>query len=202
MELREIPKFIGTHSGKHVYVDNPDPKEICLEDISHALSNQCRFTGQCEVFYAVSNHCLLVSRILKAQGYDSLIQLAGLAHDSSEAYIADLNSPVKRSPGLEGYIVVEGRIFKAIETHFGFASGLLESDTVKTADLYALTIEAKALFNPAILKDWTLVDVPKEILEKLDQEDYPTGIPVKELYISEFKRLYKEAFGKELNENI
>lgn len=202
MELREIPKFIGTHSGKHVYVDNPDPKEICLEDIAHALSNQCRFTGQCEIFYAVSNHCLLVSRILKAQGQDALTQLAGLAHDSSEAYIADLNSPVKRSPGLEGYIVVENRIFKAIEKHFNFPEGILESQPIKDADLYALTIEAKALFNPDILHDWTLIEVPKEILAKLDEEDYPTGVPVKELYIREFKRLYKEAFGKELNENI
>ena len=44
--------WIQTYTRKAFDVLNPDPELICIEDIAHALSNQCRFTGHTREFYS------------------------------------------------------------------------------------------------------------------------------------------------------
>ena len=45
------PNCIRTFTGIYVNVFEPTPEMICIEDIAHALSNQCRFSGHLPTFY-------------------------------------------------------------------------------------------------------------------------------------------------------
>ncbi len=53
------PDCIRTFSGQYVNVFAPDPDTILIEDIAHALSQQCRFGGHLPEFYSVAQHCVI-----------------------------------------------------------------------------------------------------------------------------------------------
>lgn len=72
-----------------------DVNAINIEDIAQGLSNTCRWTGQVK-FYSVAEHCCLVAKAMYKAGYSREVCLAGLLHDASEAYCADVPSPLKR----------------------------------------------------------------------------------------------------------
>jgi hypothetical protein len=57
----------------------PNPDDIRIEDIAHALSNQCRFAGHAREFYSVAEHCVRVSQLCRPEE-----ALWGLLHDASE----------------------------------------------------------------------------------------------------------------------
>lgn len=83
---------IQTYTGRLVSVPFISEKDVCLEDIAHSLSQQCRFNGHTDFFYSVLHHCLLGSK--KAE-YPT-IELAFLLHDAAEAYTGDMATPLKR----------------------------------------------------------------------------------------------------------
>lgn len=102
-----------TYTGKKFYPLNPHPEDVCIDDIAHALSLKCRYTGHCKQFYSVAQHsveCAL--RVPRA------FALQALMHDAAEAYLFDCASPIK------GYfpnaIAVEKRIMRAIAEALGF----------------------------------------------------------------------------------
>jgi hypothetical protein len=148
--------YIVTHTGKRFHVLQPSSREIKIKDISFALSNLCRFTGHIE-FYSVAEHSILVQRIIKYHGGSVREQLWGLLHDAAEAYISDLNSPVKYSWGLAAYRVVEGEIRKAIGE---FASvGEKYPEIVSWADGEAFKIEVERFFTKEIrINDFGILD--------------------------------------------
>ena len=108
--------WIQTHSGKAFYPFAPRPDDIDIEDIAHALAHQCRFGGHVSKFYSVAQHCVLIARVLHAQGFDKRTILAGLLHDATEAYLVDLPSPVKNM--LPGYRDAENRLAAVIAEKF------------------------------------------------------------------------------------
>ena len=71
----------------------PNPDDIRIEDIAHALSNQCRFAGHAREFYSVAEHSVHVSQLCLPEH-----ALWGLLHDASEAYLVDLPRPLKLLP--------------------------------------------------------------------------------------------------------
>ena len=81
---------------------NPDPEEIDIDDICFALSNICRFTGHVD-FYSVAQHSLLVAQLCQQNGASKEDVKWALLHDGAEAYISDLNSPIKSTFGLIQY---------------------------------------------------------------------------------------------------
>lgn len=83
--------FIQTFTGRKFYFLHIRPEDICIEDIAHALSNICRYSGQCKVFYSVAEHSIKCCE----KGSDWLCQMWGLLHDASEAYIGDIPGPFK-----------------------------------------------------------------------------------------------------------
>jgi len=136
---------IRTYRGGHIDVLDPNPSDITIESIAIGLARQCRYAGQCPVFYSVAEHSWLMaahiprlarlsvglnhartaflrgrpprSRKLTEEEVRKL-QLRALLHDASEAYIGDMPGPVKSSDLLEGYRKIESRLQQAIYRRF------------------------------------------------------------------------------------
>lgn len=136
-----MPNCIRTYTGIYVNVFDPKPEMFCIEDIAHALSNQCRFGGHLKDFYSVAQHSIHVCNMV----YEDEHKLAALLHDASEAYLLDIPSPVKR--GLSNYKQIEDGIMKAISERFCFSYPF--DPSVKIADEAMLELEWDVLMlNP------------------------------------------------------
>lgn len=134
--------WIQTFSGKAFFPFDPRPDQIDIEDIAHALSNICRFTGHTDIFYSVAEHSVRVARLVEPE-----YRLAALLHDASEAYLSDISAPIK--PFLPDYVALEKRIEKAIAYRFSLPYSMHPS--IKEADRVMLHTEAKFFMgNP----DW------------------------------------------------
>lgn len=87
-----MSEWIQTFTGKKFHILDPQPEEVDIVDIAHALSNLCRFGGHCQKFYSVAQHCAV-----GAEAFDNpKVALHFLLHDSQEAYLCDLPRPIKR----------------------------------------------------------------------------------------------------------
>lgn len=147
--------WISTFTGGKFWPLDPRAEEVKIEDVAHALSMACRFTGHVERFYSVAEHCLNVSWLVPDEH-----ALAALLHDASEAYVADVSTPVKHSPDFREYRVIEARIQAAIYRRFGLPPEVpLE---VHRVDQRIVVSEARLLFREP--PDWSLglpsVDCP------------------------------------------
>ena len=130
--------WITTYSGGRFHVLDPRAREVRIEDIAHALSLQCRFTGHVNKFYSVAQHSVLVSRHCPPEH-----ALWGLLHDASEAYIGDMSAPLKHTPEMSRYRTTEKRILAVITERVRLAAA--EPPAVKEADRRMLLTEARDL---------------------------------------------------------
>lgn len=140
-QVREISvsrkgDWIQTYTGKQFWPIDPKPEEVDIEDISHALSQLCRFTGHSSRFYSVAEHSVAVSYEVPKDD-----ALWALMHDASEAYLLDLAKPVKMCPEMAGYRILEDGVQAAICKRFGLQSDMPSS--VKEADLRMLATEMR-----------------------------------------------------------
>jgi uncharacterized protein len=133
--------WIQTYTGRQFWPLEPDPEEIVVEDIAHALSMQCRFVGHCNHFYSVAQHSVLVSRAC-----DPRDALWGLLHDAAEAYLVDLCRPVKHEPRMLAYREAEAALQRAICLRFGLP--FEEPESVRRADRALLRTEQRDLMKP------------------------------------------------------
>lgn len=137
------PTAITTYSGRVIDPIDPDPADICIEDVAHHLSNLCRFTGATERFYSVAEHSVRVASLV-----DPEYKLEALLHDASEAYVADIAKPVKESEEFSGYRDVEFHLEKAVRLAFGLPLSLPLvhwPKQIKEADHRMFQVEAKIL---------------------------------------------------------
>ena len=158
---KDIPNSaIVTYSGRVIEPLNPDPAQIDIEDIAHALANQCRFTGHTREFYSVAQHSVLVSYECAPED-----ALWGLLHDASEAYLADIARPVKKFTDWgEVYFVAEEILMAAVEKRFDLEypseQYFIMPQSVKAADDVLLRTEMRDLMPLGV--DATM---PGEVLE-------------------------------------
>ena len=103
--------WMMTVSGRTFWPLDPRAEEIAIEDIAHSLAHQCRYAGHTRAFYSVAQHSVLVAQHLPPE-----LQLWGLLHDASEAYLVDLPRPVKRHLPL--YDVAEDRVMRCVAHRF------------------------------------------------------------------------------------
>lgn len=111
---------------------SPQPSDIRIDDITHALSNLCRFNGHCQRFYSVAEHSLLCSYLVPPE-----YALEALLHDATEAYCGDMVMPLKRS--LSEFTRVERTIDEAIRMRFGLPKTM--SEAVHRADRQMVHLE-------------------------------------------------------------
>jgi hypothetical protein len=111
--MEQTKTSISTYSGKFFDILKPEEYEYDIEEIAHALSNICRYTGHTNKFYSVAEHSVLVSRLVEPR-----YALAGLLHDAGEAYLGDVSSPLKAL--LPAYKEIEESVEGAISRYFGF----------------------------------------------------------------------------------
>lgn len=136
MENLYTPNCIRTFTGIYMNVFEPTLEMISIEDIAHALSNQCRFGGHLRMFYSVAQHSIHCYQLVSAE-----YQLQALMHDASEAYLMDIPSPVKHR--LNNYCEIEDNLMKLISQKFHFDYPLQEP--VKKIDKQMLQLEWEEL---------------------------------------------------------
>jgi 5'-deoxynucleotidase YfbR-like HD superfamily hydrolase len=132
--------WIQTFSGKSYHFLDPRQDEISIEDIAHALSNQCRFSGHCRKFYSVAQHSVLCSEVVPIE-----YAFQALMHDAPEAYVVDLPRPIKRCGALLGYDKLEDISWRAVCRKFSLATELHQS--VKIADTRMLMTEQRDIMG-------------------------------------------------------
>lgn len=130
------PNCIRTFSGIYMNVFEPTLEMICIEDIAHALSNQCRFGGHLPEYYSVAQHSFLCASLIGEKH-----ELAALLHDASEAYLLDIPSPIKKR--LSNYKEIEDGLMKLIAEKFCFKYPL--EQPVKDIDEEVLKLEWEQL---------------------------------------------------------
>lgn len=124
----ETPRRITTFTGKLVNPLSMCPDNIDILDIAHHLSLECRYSGACPEHYSVAQHSVYVS----CRFHSPTLRLAGLLHDSAEAYLKDIPSPVKRDPRMAWYVEIEHALTRMIFKKFGIDPELLAE--TKAAD--------------------------------------------------------------------
>lgn len=130
--------WLQTATGRVFNPQLPDPNDIVIEDIAHALGNLCRFTGHAPVFYSVAQHSVLVSYLV-----NPIYAKEALLHDAAEAYLNDLNTPVKSTLG--EYRQLERDLQRAIYRKFGLVEN--EPKDVQDADALAFRMEIIRFFH-------------------------------------------------------
>lgn len=137
---REKGDWFQTFSGGRFWPMDPDPGDICIQDIAHHLSMICRFGGASSDFYSVAQHSIHVSQICKRY------PLHGLLHDAAEAYVGDMIRPLKHGPGMEAYRDAEKTLQAMIWERFGLRQPDAEIDLeIDDADNVMLFTEARDL---------------------------------------------------------
>lgn len=140
--------WILTNSGKHFDFADPRPDQIDILDIAQGLANECRYAGQCRVFYSVAQHSYLASQIVNPRR-----ALEALLHDAAEAYCKDIPRPLKYM--LPDYQAIEERVESAIRERFKLPAQM--SPEVKRADLILLATERRDLM-PADDTPWPILE--------------------------------------------
>ncbi|MFJ8826957.1 hypothetical protein ACIREE_34950 [Streptomyces sp. NPDC102467] len=143
-------RWLDTSSGRRVNLSRPSPESIALEDIAGALSRICRFGGHTSEFYSVAQHSVLVSEVVADMGRPDL-RLLALHHDSHEAYLGDMPTPLKRRLRDVGQYTGYADLTETMDLAIGQALGvpMPPSDEnrkiLKAADNVAFQAEATRL---------------------------------------------------------
>lgn len=134
--LYNAEPVIQTYSGRYINVFEPDPEDIDIGDIAHALSFVCRWGGHIPVFHSVATHSIHCCQLAPDE-----IKLQMLLHDGGEAYIGDLASPIKKR--MFDYQEVENKLMGVIANKFGFEWPM--SKEAHTIDKQVLEMEWQRL---------------------------------------------------------
>ena len=153
-DLVAMSPSIRTVSDRLINILWPEAAVVDINDIAHSLSLQCRYNGHVSEHYNVAHHSVIVSQHCPKED-----ALWGLLHDASEAYLGDVNSPLKSVLGM--YKVIEKRHMNAICKAFGLPAE--EPKGVWVADKEVYLAEERDLRNRTVVREG-LVAYPSRIV--------------------------------------
>ena len=168
--------YITTFTGKKFYIKRPSVEMLCIEDIAHALSMQCRYNGHCPYYMSVAEHSVIMSELVPEEH-----ALWGLLHDASECYIPDVPRPLKAV--LTNLDAFEDKILKVVATKYGLPWPMPES--VHKIDSQYVGTEARLLWKDAV-PEWTKFYTPMEI-----ELNFWTPKQAERAFIEKFEELYR-----------
>lgn len=153
--------WIQSYTGKRIYPFDPRQEDICVEDIAHSLSLECRFTGHVSRHYSVGEHTLLMlANLDKELQFSDLsmdlkrrLRRSVLFHDAPEYALRDLPRPLKRMKEFRFYRRLERRWSDVIGRKF--SAHLMHHPVIKGHDERALMTERRDLVPGAIMTGWT-----------------------------------------------
>lgn len=134
-----IKEYIITYTGKKFFPLNPNRELIDIEDVSHSLPLINRWTGHTRVPWSVGSHTLAGYFLLD----DPLHKLEFFLHDWSEAYIADIASPIK--PHILNYKKIEDKLMYEVRAKHNLYGEI--SPIVKEMDKKLLVNEFLTFIN-------------------------------------------------------
>ncbi len=192
--------WLCTRSGTKFYPLRPRAEDVHLEDIAHGLAHTFRFGGQSPMPYTVAQHSIEVSRTLRPrtgsqkEEEDKYLTLWGLLHDAAEAYLWDIQQPVKRMLKWKTgqrtlrFEQIENKIMAAVAERFSLPWPLEPklNNLLKDADFLQLRRERRDLFGPEqpVWRDInTILDLPPIAVPRLSTVEARTA------FLEEFKRI-------------
>lgn len=172
------PAHLITATGLLVDLRAPDPAQIDVRDIAHALSRLCRWGGHVRIpVLSVAQHSSMVSEVVPPA-----LALVGLLHDATEAYLGDVVAPIKAM--LPAFAALEREWALAIGERFGLGAQLADLPLeVKEADARMLATERRDLVAPN-----------KHFRVEAEPYDFKIGYLAQEFakdaFLARFSRLY------------
>ena len=159
--------WIMTYSGRPMEPLNPQREDILIEDIAHALAMTCRWAGHCHTYYSVAEHSVRVADCVVSLGREEGLsegelkdlEMLGLMHDATEAYVGDIPRPLKSQfrlvtpRGVETFRQAEAHLYGVIEEALNLPE-MTETyqRLVHLADNIVLSTEARDVANEESLK--------------------------------------------------
>lgn len=139
---------------------DPQPEQLHMVDINRSLSREGRYSNMSELPWTVGQHILLCTRLAVVDGVTDLDTLRAIAmHDASEAFLKDINRPLKKTPQMSGYCELEEMFEVRIRERFGIAHSSALHDVIKKYDNLALTNEVHMVM-PAVVSRWGQLPEP------------------------------------------
>lgn len=180
MSKRIDGNWTQTFTGKKFYGIEPSPDDVDIRDIAHCLAIMPRYNGNTPEPYSVAQHAYYVSLMVPEED-----ALWGLLHDASEAYVADIVTPVKRH--LPDYKAVEERLMAAICRKFWLNPEMPAS--VKEADYRILVTEANTFFPKEFRPgDWRLDHI--EPYKNVNIVPYDSWRTAERVFMNRFNELW------------
>ena len=160
--------WVPTYSGLGYRPWDESPGNVDKADIAHGLAYTFRYGGQSSPPITVAEHCILASRIVGILWPGNIaLARAALLHDASEAYLHDIQSPLRKKIFVrlpEGDIPwseSDRRVTRNIAQQFGVTAEQLAAPEVAAADILGCCFEKRDCWNLA--GNWGLPSIPSEV---------------------------------------
>lgn len=127
--------WMTTYTGRQVNPLDLQPEDIDILDIAHHLATINRWCGALREPISVAQHSVHVSWLCDGTG----VELEGLLHDASEAYLGDVTKWLKGSEAMAAFREAEDRAMAVISEKFGVKIPL--PDVVEEADRLMVGVE-------------------------------------------------------------
>lgn len=177
--------WIITYSGLKFYHLDPKPEMVSVEDIAHALSQLCRWTGHTRFHYSVAQHSVYASLICPPE-----IAFDLLMHDTSEAYLGDMNRPLKHFTAAgPAYCEIEEKVEKVIFEKFGLPYPMRPE--VKKFDVQMLYAEKAQLMRVTKATAYEARKWGEDEVEANIKIEEITPRFAEEMFFARFNELYK-----------
>lgn len=184
---------IPTFTGLSFNVLDPKPEQVKIADIARGLAYKYRFGGLVGSV-TVAEHSVMVANIIQTMWPNSGAALAGLLHDSCEAYTQDIQATVRDSllvvmPNGEtiSWAGLERKLNQAVSRALSDGTDFYSRPEVQAADIIALAIE-KADSDQIRDEKWGLPPVPAEVSHLSVQSLTPEAAMV--VFMAKYDEIY------------